>query len=186
MRIIKEIFKKHGISILKILFVIAMVIFIVFSIKQEVESIDFVQTTMLIRSFPIVTIILLILLGILGVASITVYDFLIIKFLNLDIKPITIFNVAFIASAINNVSGLGGLTGASIRTVFFKKDDNNADVIDYNLFLVPATAIGLSIFSVVSLILYKYTKPFFTFLLILYFINLRRPIKNYLPLKDLH
>ncbi len=175
MRIFKEILKKHGMSILKILFVIAMIIFIVFSIKEEVESIDFVQTTMLIRSFPIVTIILLICLGILGVASITVYDFLIIKFLNLDIKPITIFNVAFIASAINNVSGLGGLTGASIRTVFFKKDDNNADVIDYNLFLVPATAVGLSIFSVLSLILYKYTKPLvdkysFLFLILLGFI----------------
>lgn len=159
MRLLRELIKKQGMSILKILFVIAMIIFIVFSIKREVESIDFVQTTMLLRSFPIVTLSLLTVLGILGISSITLYDFLIIKHLNLDIKPLTIFNVSFVASAINNVSGLGGLTGASIRAVLFKNDDDNADIVDYNLLLIPATAVGLSAFSVLSLTMYKYIQP---------------------------
>ena len=155
----KSFLKKHGMSILKLLFFIAMAIFIVWSIKQEVESIDFVHTIMILRRLPIVNTMLILLLGILGVSSITYYDFLITKYFNLGLRPSTIFNVSFIASAINNISGLGGLTGASIRTAFFKKGDNKADYIDYNLFLIPATSIGLSVFSILSLILYKYTEP---------------------------
>lgn len=162
-------------TILKLLFFITMSIFITWSIKQEVESIDFVHTIMILRRLPIVNTILILLLGILGVSSITVYDFLITKYFNLGLRPSTIFNVSFMASAINNISGLGGLTGASIRTVFFKKGDNKADYFDYNLFLIPATSVGLSVFSILSLILYKYTKPIinkynYLFLILLGFI----------------
>lgn len=171
----KSFLKKHGMTILKLLFFITMSIFITWSIKQEVESIDFVHTIMILRRLPIVNTILILLLGILGVSSITVYDFLITKYFNLGLRPSTIFNVSFMASAINNISGLGGLTGASIRTVFFKKGDNKADYFDYNLFLIPATSVGLSVFSILSLILYKYTKPIinkynYLFLILLGFI----------------
>lgn len=156
---IKNFIKKHLDTTLKITFFIFMVVFILFSLKKEATSINFAETILLIRGFSTFSILLLTILGIIAISSITLYDFIIIKSLNIDLKPITIFSVSFIASTINNISGLGGLTGASIRAVFFKKEDNNADIFDYNVLLIPATAIGLSILSLISIINYKYIAP---------------------------
>lgn len=179
MEIIKNFFKKNGISILKILFIIFMIIFIVYGIAKEIKSIDFLGTIALVRNFSPFYILLLSILGIIAVASITLYDFIIIKYLNMELKPLLIFNVSFVASTINNISGLGGLTGASIRSVFFKKRANDSkDIIDYNLLLVSTTAVGLSVMALVSLLEYKYIKDiineyrFLIFALVGFFIYL--------------
>lgn len=179
MEIIKNFFKKNGISILKILFIIFMIIFIVYGIAKEIKSIDFLGTIALVRNFSPFYILLLSILGIIAVASITLYDFIIIKYLNMELKPLLIFNVSFVASTINNISGLGGLTGASIRSVFFKKRANDSkDIIDYNLLLVSTTAVGLSVMALVSLLEYKYIKDiineyrFLIFALVGFFISL--------------
>ena len=159
MRTIKDYIKKHLSGTLKTIFFIFIIVFVLFSLKKEVVSIDFAETILLIRGFSISSILFLTILGLIAVSATTIYDFIIIKYLKIDLKPITIFNVSFIASTINNISGLGGLTGASIRGIFFKKEDANADILDYNLLLLPATAVGLSILILISLIDYKYMAP---------------------------
>jgi phosphatidylglycerol lysyltransferase len=159
MNIIKNFIKKHGKSIVKSIIFIAILVFIIYNIRSEIKSLDFAKTFMLIRELPIHSLLLLTIIGVLAVSSITVYDFLIIRHLNLDIHPFAIFNISFIASTVNNVSGLGGLTGASIRSVLFKKGDEKTDIFDYNLLLIPATAIGLGVLTLYSLFNYKYLQP---------------------------
>ncbi|MDY0235663.1 MAG: bifunctional lysylphosphatidylglycerol flippase/synthetase MprF [Gudongella sp.] len=159
---IKNFIKKHLGSTLKIIFFIFIIVFIFFSLKKEVTSIDFAETILLIRGFSIFSILFLSIVGLIAVSATTLYDFIIIKYLKLDLKSIIIFNVSFIASSINNISGLGGFTGASIRSIFFKKEDDNADIFDYNLLLLPATAVGLSVLILISLINYRYMAPIIT------------------------
>lgn len=145
------------VSILKIGFILLIVIFVGVGITDEIRAIDLAKTIMIIRDFSNTQIILLILWGIVGVSFITLYDFLIAKYLKLNIKPTVLFSVSFLASTVNNISGLGGLTGASIRSLLFKKDVNaKDDMVDYNLLLIPATAIGLSIMALITLVEYKY------------------------------
>ena len=162
MQNIKESFKKNAISILKLTFVILIVLFVLVSITNEIKSVNLAETVILIRNFSNTSIILYILLGLIAVSSITLYDFIISSYLKMDIKPLVVFNVSYLASTINNISGLGGLTGASIRAVLFKKGVNNKDdITDYNLLLIPATAIGLSVMALISLIKYEYIKHIF-------------------------
>lgn len=50
---LKDFLKRNGVSILKISFVVLIVIFIITGITKEIKSIDFAETTMLIRSLSI-------------------------------------------------------------------------------------------------------------------------------------
>lgn len=153
----KFLLKKNRMMILKVIFIIFMISFIVIGGAKELKSISFVNTANLIRGFPVSSIFIFIILGILAVSTMSLYDLAIVKYLDLDIKKITVFNVTFVANTINNISGLGGLTGASIRSILFKKSTNNKDdIIHYNLLLIPATGIGLSIMTIISLFKYQY------------------------------
>ena len=157
---IKNFFKTRGLSVLKILFILFVFIFVTYGIVREAKAIDFVETITVIRNLPIIYTLLLIVLGLFAVSSITLYDFIIVKYLNMKLKPLFIFRVSFAASTVNNISGLGGLTGASIRSIFFRKElKDKEDIIDYNLLLIPATAVGLGIMAVISLIEYRYIFP---------------------------
>ena len=160
MRKLKFLLKKNGATILKVAFMIFMIGFIIIGGARELKSIDFVKTASLIRTFPLLSILFFAILGILAVSTMSLYDFVIVRYLNLDIKKTTVFNVSFVANTINNISGLGGLAGASIRSVLFKKSANDKDdIINYNLLLVPATGIGLSILTMIALFQYQYIGP---------------------------
>lgn len=152
--------RKNIFKLIKTVALILILALIVFQGQKEIKSIDFAKTVLLIRSFRISTILIFFLFGMIGTAMMTLYDFTIIKHLKLDIKALSIFNASFLASTLNNISGLGGFTGASVRAVFFKKSANSADdIIDYGLLLIPATGIGLSVLSILTLIKYKYIAP---------------------------
>lgn len=152
--------KNNAIKIGKITILILIITLVLFGCINEIKSIDFAKTILLIRSFKASTILLFLLIGIVSNALMTLYDFVIIKHLKLNIKKLFTFSISFVANTINSISGLGGLTGASIRAVFFKKSANDAeDIANYGLLLVPATGVGLSVLALISLIKYKYIEP---------------------------
>lgn len=157
---IKLILKKNGAKISRLIFILLMLGIIIAGGVKELKSIDFVKTVSIISGFPIFLIFLFTILGLLAVSSMSLYDFAIVKYLNLNIKEITIFSITFVANTINNISGLGGLTGASIRTILFKKSaKDKEDIIDYNLLLIPATGIGLSLMTIIALFKWEYIAP---------------------------
>lgn len=162
MRKLQGILKKNIILILKISFIVFIVSFVGLSIGNEIRNINLAETIVIIRGFSNLSIVLLIIFGIISVSSITLYDFIIAKYLKLNIKPMALFCISFLASTVNNISGLGGLTGASIRSLLFKKGVDNKDaIIDYNILLIPATAIGLSVMAIISLVKYRYISYMF-------------------------
>lgn len=171
MQIVKEIFKKHVISILKIIFMVFIITFIGISITNEMKNINLAKTVIIIRGFSNVSIFFIMIFGIISVSAITLYDFLIAKYLKLNIKPIVLYCVSFLASTVNNISGLGGLTGASIRSLLLKKaSEGRKNIVDYNLLLIPSTAVGLSVMAIISLINYKYISHIFDEYLILFIV----------------
>ena len=157
---LKLLLKKNGAKISRVIFIMIMIGVIIAGGVRELKSIDFAKTISIIREFPLSLIFIFTILGILAVSSMSLYDFAIIKYLNFDIKKTTIFSITFVANTINNISGLGGLTGASIRSLLFKKSSNNKeDIIDYNLLLIPSTGIGLSLMTIITLFKYQYISP---------------------------
>lgn len=157
---LKNISRKNLLDFAKIVFLVLISAYILYEGQKELRSIDLSKTVQMLRSFSTSTILMFTLLGLFANALMTLYDFFIASYLKLDIEKSSIFNVSFIANSINNVSGLGGLTGASIRAVFFKKSASSTDdIVKYELLVVPATGVGLSVLSGVVLLNYSYIKP---------------------------
>ena len=152
--------KKYIIKIIKVIFIIFMLTFLVLEAQKEIQSIDFAKTIQIMRNLSSTSLILFFLFGMICISFMTMYDFIIVKHLKLKIKPLMILNVSFVANTINNITGFGGLSGSSIRTVFFKKSATDSkDIVNYKLLLLPATGIGLSIMTVISIIRFKYIAP---------------------------
>ena len=127
-----------------------MLTFLVLEAQKEIQSIDFAKTIQIMRNLSSTSLILFFLFGMICISFMTMYDFIIVKHLKLKIKPLMILNVSFVANTINNITGFGGLSGSSIRTVFFKKSATDSkDIVNYKLLLLPATGIGLSIMTVI-------------------------------------
>lgn len=153
----KLFFSKNNKQILKTIFILIIIAIIFYTGVNEIKSIDFNQTKDILSSLPISYLLLFFIVGIISISLISLYDFLICNYLNLNLKKSTIFKVSFLANTINNLSGLGGLTGATIRTLLFKNStDEKEDLINYNLLLVPSTGIGLSVLTIFSLINISY------------------------------
>lgn len=149
-------FKDNKRNLTKSLFILFVIVFVLHNSFAQLDSVDFDQLKFIARSTSNKALFLFFILGILAVSFTSIYDFLITTYLGLRLNKFTLFNISFLANTINNLSGLGTLTGASIRVMMFKQSENkDEDVVKYNLLLIPATGIGLSIMALFSLFNFK-------------------------------
>lgn len=140
---------KHWKLIIK-LGIASVILFVI--IKEggnQIGDIDFYETFAELRELPLAEVVLLIVIGLLATATMTLYDFTVIRFFEHTIKPSLFFNIAFVANALNNLLGMGGLAGATARTIMLRK--NNLDFkasLYYNALILPATPTGLSLLAI--------------------------------------
>lgn len=138
--------KKDLTKWLKVFFNVFIIILIVTEGHKFVKEIKLGETVYLLRTIRPAYWLLFICAGCLGVLLITLYDLVWFHFNKRDIRRRTIVKTSWIASAINNVIGMGGLTGAYIRTVFYKKANiEDFDILKINLLIVPASVTGLGV-----------------------------------------
>ncbi|HML36942.1 MAG TPA: bifunctional lysylphosphatidylglycerol flippase/synthetase MprF [Bacillota bacterium] len=127
-------------------FNVLIIAIIIFEGHKFIREIRLGETIYLLRRTGLSYWLLFAGLGCLGILAITSYDLVWFHFNKREIKSRTIVKTAWIASAINNVMGMGGLTGAFIRTVFYKKANiEDIDILKINVLLVPSSITGLSI-----------------------------------------
>ena len=153
MRNCRILLVKHWKSIGKILFAGLVLFLIIKGGGDQLEKVNFLSTVELLRQLPILQALLLLLIGIGATGTMTLYDFTIIRYFKHRMKRLLFFNIAFVANALNNLLGLGGLAGATARTILLRK--NNLDLkasLYYNVLLAPATPTGLSILAVILLV----------------------------------
>jgi phosphatidylglycerol lysyltransferase len=137
---------KYFLKLLKNLFSIFIIIFIISEGHKFVKQIRLGETVYLIQRVEPAYWLLYIALGCLGILTITLYDLTWFYFNKRDIKLRTIIKTSWIASAINNVIGMGGLTGALIRSVYYKKANlEDIDILKINLLIVPSSMTGLGV-----------------------------------------
>lgn len=131
---------------LKGFFNVFIIAFIIFEGHKFLKEIRLGETIYLLRRTGPAYWLLFVGLGCLAILAITLYDLVWFYFNKREIKGRTIIKTAWIASAINNVMGMGGLTGAFIRTVLYKKANiSDNDILKINVLLVPSSITGLSI-----------------------------------------
>lgn len=131
---------------LKRLLALGFLVLIIYDGNHFIQNISLGQTFHLLHTIPAPTIAGYCALALLAVSFITLYDFAYFTANGIKLPKRSIFRTAWIASAINNVAGMGGLGGAWVRTVQYRKQNvSEAELLRMNMYLVPAFATGLGI-----------------------------------------
>lgn len=159
---IKEVFRENYKRILKAVFVIAVVIIVAIGGINEFKSMEINRIPEILSRFSPGMLLLLGLFGLLSVFSMSLYDIVISGFLGIDISKKELLPLTFVANAANNISGLGGVTGASVRAYLYRDNPSfKENIKDYYIFLFSSTGVGLSVILIFSTPYLLKLKPFF-------------------------
>jgi len=159
MNIIKKIeifILKHYKSMLKLAFATALILLIMYEGKSQFESIHLASTLHIIRSIPLKWVALFLVLGITASFSMVLYDVSAMKAFQYDIDKGDLLSISFVSNSLNTLLGLGGMTGASVKSLLLKKRNIEIkELISYNTLLVTSATTGLSFFAILTLFNYR-------------------------------
>ncbi len=144
--------KKNALSILKVLFPIAVLLLVIYQSKKELTDLSFKRTLYIINGIERYDLFILVLLGLLAVSAMSFYDFVLKRTLRLNIPNWKVFRVSFIANSFNNVLGFGGLAGVGLRTMLYKEHTNDVKRLVAGIaWLTSSALLGLSVFSILTI-----------------------------------
>ncbi|QNR07881.1 bifunctional lysylphosphatidylglycerol flippase/synthetase MprF [Macrococcoides canis] len=115
----KILFNKYR-NVIKFIFMTLLFIFVIYRLKGELSTIDFKSTMTAFKHLDSFQLALLIVSGLISVSILSLYDFVLARRLHLEVKYIKLFNISFIANALNGVIGFGGMIGAGLRLLIYK------------------------------------------------------------------
>lgn len=147
--------KKQITSIFKVLFGVIILILLILGIRGFMGDFNLRLLEKSIHDMSDLSFVAIIILGLIAFAPMCLYDFLIKRKMNFNLSIIKILKYSWIVNAVTIVAGLGDAAGISLRTYFYKDENENK-----KLLLTEITKIsllnpsGLSILSVVYLIFY--------------------------------
>lgn len=135
----------------KLIFPLCIMAFILFEGRSIFKGLDFRQVMDIINKTPKANLIIFFITAVVAVTCLCAYDMILSDYYNFQVPLKKTCKISWVCVTFNNIIGLGGLTGASIRTYLFKKENiKTTDLINYNMILVPSTIIGLGILSLLS------------------------------------
>ncbi|WP_165983040.1 bifunctional lysylphosphatidylglycerol flippase/synthetase MprF [Macrococcus brunensis] len=133
-------------ALIFIFFTAAMVI-----LSRELAQVNFKETIHLFRQLPTLNFILIIVAGLLAVLSLSLYDYVLTRQLNVNISLRHLLPVSFITNAFNNILGLGGLFGAGLRIFQYQpKSPDQAPLKRAISLLLLSTISGLSVLCYIA------------------------------------
>lgn len=136
-------------SVLKVVFAVALLSFVIFTLYRELAHINFKET---VKAFGKINSLWLVGLFLSGGASIVVmslYDVILAKTLNLRISILRTIRIGYIVNALNSVIGFGGFIGASVRFLFYKDTTKDKKALVHTISIVLVSMLtGLSLLSI--------------------------------------
>jgi len=144
---------KHYKNLIKLAVALVIIALILFEGKTQFQSISPASALHIIRSVPVEWMILFLLFGIFASYSMVLYDVLGVKAFQFEVRKDELLIISFVANTVNILLGLGGLTGASIKTLLLKKSNIDfKQMISYNTLLVTSATTGLSFYAIIALL----------------------------------
>lgn len=143
----KILFNKYR-NVIKFIFMTLLFIFVIYRLKGELSTIDFKSTMTAFKHLDSFQLALLIASGLISVSILSLYDFILAKRLHLEVKYIKLFNISFIANALNAVIGFGGMIGAGLRLLIYKNyTEDDKTLIKVISMMLLSMISGMSILS---------------------------------------
>ncbi|MFC0301348.1 bifunctional lysylphosphatidylglycerol flippase/synthetase MprF [Virgibacillus soli] len=145
--------KHHIVRYGKYVFMLAVILFIFIQGRRELSGIAFKSSFQTLKELPFIYLFILVLMGLLAVAIMFFYDYTLIRSQHLHIKKMKVLMVSWIANAFNGIFGFGGLVGAGVRGMLYRNYTKDSSSLVKGIgWLAPAAAVGLSVFSLLTLI----------------------------------
>lgn len=145
-------FAKAHKTILKGIFVMSVVIFIIIEAGRIGQEIDPVQLQTYLTDQSLGSVLSMLILGLIAVLPMLNYDFVIQDFLPERAETKYILKSGWVVNTFNNLIGFGGVLGATLRATYYGKHADRRRVI----FAVSKIALfllsGLSVWSLLALV----------------------------------
>lgn len=107
-------------KILQIIIPVAVIVFIYWEGKKEVQRIDWGGTLHILRHMNPVTVLFLFGFSLISIAAISAYDFVLRRHFRFPISLWDTFRYSWIANTSNSVIGFAGIAGAALRTFLYR------------------------------------------------------------------
>lgn len=143
--------KKH-LTTLKVLFVLAVLVFVIFEVGRISQDLNGEQMGASLATQSPVSLLILLVVGLIAVTPMLTYDFVITELLPGHYKPAYVIKSGWIVNTFTNIAGFGGLLGASLRANFYHEKASQKQV----LFAISKIAMfllaGLSLWSMIGIV----------------------------------
>lgn len=143
--------KKH-LTTLKVLFVLAVLVFVIFEVGRISQDLNGEQMRASLATQSPVSLLILLVVGLIAVTPMLTYDFVITELLPGHYKPAYVIKSGWIVNTFTNIAGFGGLLGASLRANFYHEKASKKQV----LFAISKIAMfllaGLSLWSMIGIV----------------------------------
>lgn len=145
-------FKKH-LTTLKVLFVLAVLVFVIFEVGRISQDLSGEQMRASLATQSPGSLIILLIVGLIAVTPMLTYDFVITELLPGDYPRRYVIKSGWIVNTFTNIAGFGGLLGASLRANFYHEKATQKQV----LFAISKIAMfllaGLSLWSMIGIVI---------------------------------
>ncbi|WP_270583106.1 bifunctional lysylphosphatidylglycerol flippase/synthetase MprF [Bacillus smithii] len=144
----------------KFFFSLAIIVFVFFQGKRELSNISISDSIRLLKSLSSYQVTVVVLLGLLAVSTMFLYDFFLLRFLNLNIRTGKIFRISWIANTLNGILGFGGIIGAGLRMMLYKQHTKEESKLLRGIaWMATGTLAGLSFYCLFVLLNFFHAKP---------------------------
>ncbi|MHC3377990.1 bifunctional lysylphosphatidylglycerol flippase/synthetase MprF [Ligilactobacillus equi] len=139
-------------TILKLLFVLSVLVFVVAEIGRSLKGTDWSRVGADLASRSPLDFVIMLVCGLIAVSPMLIYDFTIVEFLPGKFSKKYIIKSGWITNTLTNIAGFGGFLGAAMRATFYKDRASRQEILyaisKIALFLLS----GLSVLSWVALL----------------------------------
>lgn len=142
---IKDKFKNKKGELLKLGIILLIAVLIIYSLGKEVKGIDVEKTLYILKELDINSIFILIIMGSLSFVFTASYDFTVSRYFDFNLKLSKVIAIGWISNSINNITGMGGIGGAGIRTLLYTRSGVPfKKAVNANFYIILSTMTGLS------------------------------------------
>lgn len=145
-------FAKLHKTILKAIFVMSVIVFVIIEVGRIGQDVDPVQLQEYLTNQSLGSVLSMLVLGLVAVTPMLNYDFVIQEFLPERAETKYILKSGWVVNTFNNLIGFGGVLGATMRATYYGKHASRRQVV----FAVSKIALfllsGLSVWSLLALV----------------------------------
>ncbi|MEG0364694.1 MAG: phosphatidylglycerol lysyltransferase domain-containing protein [Erysipelotrichales bacterium] len=107
-------------KLIKYIFGLTIFIFAIIKLKAELSGIAFQDVYAIVQQQSFLKTVILILSGFIGITILGLYDFVLVTSQKIKVPKLKMFKISWISNSLNNLIGLGGIVGATIRYNFLQ------------------------------------------------------------------